>query len=69
MANSPTKLSRRTIFAGVGAAGAVAAITAVVPTQGPVEAAPEASALPKPERGGGYRLSEHVKRYYETTRL
>jgi hypothetical protein len=24
---------------------------------------------PAPERGGGYSLSEHVKRYYKTTRL
>jgi hypothetical protein len=22
---------------------------------------------PAPEKGGGYRLSEHVKRYYKTT--
>ncbi len=49
--------------------GAVAAATSVLPTaiQG---VAPQASpALPKPERGGGYTLSEHVKRYYQTTRV
>jgi hypothetical protein len=30
-----------------------------------------AAAAPKvmPERGGGYSLSEHVKRYYGTTRV
>ena len=25
--------------------------------------------LPKPERGGGYSLSEHVQQYYKTTRI
>jgi hypothetical protein len=24
---------------------------------------------PAPEKGGGYSLSEHVKRYYKTTRV
>ena len=29
--------------------------------------APVAVKPPPPERGGGYHLSEHVKRYYKTT--
>jgi hypothetical protein len=29
--------------------------------------APQAAQKAKPERGGGYELSEHVKRYYKTT--
>jgi hypothetical protein len=28
-----------------------------------------AAALPKPTRGGGYTLSEHVQQYYKTTRV
>ncbi len=66
--NKPA-LSRRSLFAGAATVGAVAAATSVLPTaiQG---VAPQASpALPKPERGGGYTLSEHVKRYYQTTRV
>ncbi len=61
-------LSRRSLFAGAATVGAVAAATSVLPTaiQGVPQAAP---ALPKPERGGGYTLSEHVKRYYQTTRV
>jgi hypothetical protein len=48
--------------------GAVAAATAVLP--GVVkQAAPVATALPKPTRGGGYTLSEHVRQYYKTTRV
>ena len=62
-------VSRRSLFAGAATVGAVAAATSVLPTaiQGVApQAAPE---LPKPERGGGYTLSEHVKRYYQTTRV
>jgi hypothetical protein len=63
-----TRLSRRTLFAGAGTVGALAAAASLVPVVR--EAAPD-PALPKapPERGGGYSLSEHVKHYYRTTRL
>ena len=48
--------------------GVVAAATAVLP--GVVkQSAPVAAALPKPKRGGGYTLSEHVQQYYQTTRV
>jgi uncharacterized phage protein gp47/JayE len=64
-----SKLSRRTLFAGAGTVGALAAAASLVP--GAHDLAAETAALPKPapERGGGYALSEHVKRYYKTTRL
>lgn len=65
---SSSKLSRRTLFAGAGTVGALAAAASLVPVAR--EVAPEPGALPDPpERGGGYSLSEHVKRYYRTTRL
>lgn len=67
-ATSSSKLSRRTLFAGAGTVGAFAAAASLVPAVR--ETAPEPAALPEPpERGGGYALSEHVKRYYRTTRL
>ena len=65
-----TPLSRRRLFAGAGTAGALAAAAAVLPRQlQPV--APVASALPKPlpETGGGYQLTAHVQRYYQTTKV
>lgn len=68
MSDSPSKLSRRTIFAGVGVAGAVAAFTRVMPQDSPPDAVSEPVVKPRPKRGGGYTLSEHVKQYYETTR-
>jgi len=66
---SPSKLSRRTLFAGAGTAGALAAAVSVLPS---VKSVPEV-ALPvlqiKPERGGGYALSDHVKQYYKTAQV
>lgn len=61
-------LNRRSLFAGAGTVGAVAAAATLLPTAPTpeVQATPE---LPKPERGGGYTLSEHVKQYYKTTRI
>ena len=68
MSQPQGKLSRRTLFAGAGTAGAVAAVAGLMSVPKPAEQA--ASELkPAPERGGGYQLTEHVKQYYQTTRL
>lgn len=69
MLSSPSRLSRRTLFAGAGTAGALAAAVSVLPS---VKAVPEAVVTlprPKPEKGGGYALSEHVMHYYKTARV
>ena len=68
MDNTPVKSSRRSLFAGVATVGAVAAVSSVLPKV-VAPAAPAAAPLPKPERGGGYSLREHVQRYYKTTRV
>jgi hypothetical protein len=66
MSQPPSKLSRRTLFAGAGTAGAVAAAASLMPSVR--QAAPEPLATqPKPARGGGYSLTDHVKQYYKTT--
>jgi hypothetical protein len=64
-----SKLSRRTLFAGSGTAGALAVAVSVLPSL--QSAAPVAvTPLPvKPEKGGGYVLSERVKQYYATARV
>ena len=67
MNESQPKLSRRRVFAGVGTAGAVAAVAAVVPAIQQPAVSGDAKAAP--EKGGGYRLTEHVLRYYQTTRI
>lgn len=64
----PKPASRRSFFFGAATAGAAAAAVTVLPkvVEAPVSAV--APALkPAPEKGGGYTLSEHVKRYYKTT--
>lgn len=62
-----TTSSRRGFFFGAAAAGAAVAATTTLPG---LEASVADSPLPPaPENGGGYSLSEHVKRYYQTTRV
>ncbi len=66
MEQPKSRLSRRTLFTGVGTIGAVAAAATLLPgVQQPADP-PEVKA--PPENGGGYQLTEHVKRYYQTAR-
>jgi hypothetical protein len=61
-------VSRRGLLAGAGAAGAaVVAVAALRPAASvaPTAAAPAAAA----EEGTGYRLTAHVKHYYQTARV
>jgi hypothetical protein len=68
MSSKSSSLSRRSLFSGAATVGAVAAATAVLPSV-VKSTAPAAPVLPKPTRGGGYSLSEHVQQYYKTTRV
>ena len=66
MSQPKSKLSRRHLFVGAGTVGAVAAAASLLP--GAVqENAITAQVKEPPARGGGYQLTEHVKRYYKTT--
>lgn len=64
---SKTPSSRRGFLWGAAATGAAATAVAVLPKGQPEAETPVIAPPPKPERGGGYRLSEHVKQYYKTT--
>lgn len=66
---STPSLSRRRLFAGASTAGAVAAVAAVLPSLPPSDTVAAATPRPAPEKGGGYTVSEHVQRYYQTTRV
>jgi hypothetical protein len=68
MQDATSKPSRRGFFFGAAATGAAAAAMVALPGAPALETAVQA---PKaaPENGGGYSLSEHVKRYYQTARL
>jgi hypothetical protein len=69
MSSSPSRLSRRTLFAGAGTAGALAVAASALPGAKQVASAPVAKPMPKPTRGGGYALSEHVQHYYKTVKV
>ena len=66
MSQPKGKLSRRTLFAGAGTAGAVAAAATLLPATLPKPASVPEIETPPPN-GGGYRLTDHVRRYYKTT--
>lgn len=59
------KFARRTLFAGLGVAAAAAVALKVTKPAAPVS---EATAAAEPE-GDGYRLTEHIKKYYRTTTI
>jgi len=64
-------LSRRKALAGAGAVGAVAAVAAVAST-GLTPASQQTAAAATGAADAdqaGYRLTEHIKRYYSTARV
>jgi NCAIR mutase (PurE)-related protein len=69
--NDPkSKLSRRNLVAGAGTVGALAAAAAVLPVAREAEpAAATTGAKPEPGDSAGYRLTAHVQRYYQTTKV
>lgn len=67
MSQSTSRLSRRTLFAGASTVGAMAAVASLLPSVRGVAAPAEQPLKPAPEKGGGYSLSAHVKKYYQTT--
>ena len=68
MQDSQPKPSRRSFFFGAAATGAAVAAVTVLPSLHTPEVTPDAP-RPVPEKGGGYRVSAHVERYYKTARL
>jgi hypothetical protein len=63
-------IDRRTALAGAGTAGALATAAALLPT-GQTSAPTESVARTEPagEGASGYRLTEHIKRYYASARI
>lgn len=65
MPDQTPKASRRGFFLTASVAGAAVAATSLIKAPVPETVAEVPKAVPK--NGGGYSLSEHVKRYYKTT--
>jgi hypothetical protein len=56
------------VLIGAGAAGAAAVAATAIP-QAPKADAVAAAPAAVPDQGGGYRLSPHVMRYYQTAKV
>jgi hypothetical protein len=70
MRDRDDKLRRRTMLAGAGTVGALAAAaTLLVPGREQTVAAKTGPEQPAADSAQGYRLTEHVKRYYRTARV
>ena len=66
MSQGQTKLSRRNFLLSVGAGGAVSAAAIVAKT---VPQAQPAAAADDKKKTRGYHASEHIRRYYRTTKV
>ena len=65
---APNSAGRRGVLLGAGAAAGAGAVALLAARgQGVAPAAPAVAMAPTDE-AAGYRLSEHVRRYYETAR-
>jgi hypothetical protein len=72
-ANKPASdqpaMHRRKLLGAAGTTGALAAAATLLASrdESVAQAEPEANTVPK--KGGGYRVTEHVLRYYQTTKV
>jgi cysteine synthase len=66
---SKVKPERRAVVAGVGAVGALAGVAAVLPGAARTADPAVAAAAPAADTKGGYQLTDHVRRYYQTARV
>jgi hypothetical protein len=63
-------LHRRQLLGAAGTTGALVAAGALLASRQPMpEPAASADAKPAPEQGGGYQVSAHVLRYYQTAKV
>jgi hypothetical protein len=63
-------LQRRKLLGAAGTTGALAAAATLLATRDePAADEAEAQAGSTPAKGGGYRLTEHVMRYYQTAKV
>ena len=58
---------RRGFLLGAAVAGAATAAVVTLPKGADIAPLASEKAPPAPENGGGYRVTDHVKRYYKST--
>ena len=64
-----TKAARRSFFTGLGLVATAAAVAKLTPSTSSVSAQSGSTSAPQEPQGEGYRLSEHIKKYYRTTTI
>ena len=69
MGHTKNPVDRRAMLAGAGAVGALAAAASLLPGAEKATAVATADMKAPPDTAAGYRLTEHVKRYYQTARI
>jgi hypothetical protein len=71
MSNNPSRppLPRRRLLTAGGTVGALAAAAAALPLVRPADPVPVAEPPAADDAAGGYRLSAHVQRYYQTAKV
>jgi hypothetical protein len=63
-------LHRRKLLGAAGTTGALAAAATLLATrQDATDATVGATPQKEPQKGGGYQLTAHVQRYYQTTKV
>jgi hypothetical protein len=63
-------LSRRTVFAGAGTAGALAGAAVLLPLTEPTQVtAADEGASARLDADGRYQLTPHVRQYYQTAKV
>jgi len=67
MSESKPKPSRRGFMLGAAVAGAATAAVVTLPRVQGEDTAQADKTPPAPAKGGGYRVTEHVRQYYKTT--
>lgn len=62
-------MARRTLLAGAGTVGALAAAAALLPARETADTPADDTVKTASVESSGYRLTEHVKQYYRTARV
>ena len=69
-ATDPSAVHRRKLLGAAGTTGALAAAATLLATREDAAVAVDgAAAQAAPEQRSGYQLTEHVRRYYQTTKV
>jgi len=68
-ASNQPALHRRKLLGVAGTTGALAAAATLLATRDDESVAPAEHEAAAPKQGGGYRVTEHVLHYYQTTKV